>query len=123
MNFSSHRPSAISTCAIALKSAMSVPGLGAMSDVGVLCEFAGTGIDDDEFHAALPGGTLEDRSGDREAAARVDADHEGDIRILDLGIGGRGNARAELVEKRHDGTGVAEPCAMIDGIGAEAGAN
>ena len=99
------------------------PRLVGNNDVGVLREFARTGIDDDELHAALPGGTLEDRSGDREAAARVDADHEGDIRILDLGIGGRGNARAELVEERHDGAGVAEPRAMVDGIGAEAGAN
>ena len=40
------------------------PRLGGNNDVGVLREFARTGIDDDELDATLPGGTLEDRSGD-----------------------------------------------------------
>lgn len=38
-------------------------------------------------------------------------------------VGGCGGARAELVDERDDGTEVAEPRAMVDGIGAEAGAN
>ena len=79
-------------------------------------------VHDDQRGAAL-GRILDESGGDGVVLGWVGADdHDG------LGISGfrkrRGDgARADGLHKRRDRTGVAEPCAMVNIVGAKAGAH
>ena len=54
---------------------------------------------------------------------RVGADHHDDFRVLALVEGGRYRPRADPLHQRRNRGGVAEPRAMVDIVGAEAGAH
>ena len=79
-------------------------------------------IHDDEFGAAL-GSLLEECRGNRMVVGRVGADDDDDVGVLAL-VEGRGHGRrADAFQQRRHRRGVAEPRAMVDVVGAEAGAH
>ncbi len=75
-----------------------------------------------ELGAAL-GRLLEEGRGDRMVLGRVGADHDDQLGVLAL-VEGRGDGGgADAFEQRRHRRGVAQPRAVIDIVGAEAGAN
>ena len=75
-----------------------------------------------ELGAAL-GRLLEEGRGDRMVLGRVGADDDDDVGVLAL-VEGRGHrGRADAFEQRRHRRGVAEPRAVVDVVGAEAGAH
>ena len=79
-------------------------------------------IHHDQLGAAL-GRLLEIGRRHRMVLGRVGADDDNDIGILHLVEGGRHRSRADAFQQRRHRGGVAEPRAMIDIVGAEAGAH
>ena len=71
-------------------------------DVRMLRELAVARIDDDQLHALPSDRTLENGCGDGEAPARVDADDQRNVRVLDLGVRSRCGPGAELVDESND---------------------
>ena len=79
-------------------------------------------VHDDELGAAL-GRLLEEGRGDRMVLGRIGADDDDEVGILHL-IEGRGHRRGtDAFEQSGDRRGVAEPRAMVDVVGPEAGAH
>ena len=88
---------------------------------GVALERLAARVHHDEVGAAL-GGLLEEGGGDRMIFGRVGADHDDDVGILAL-VERRGHGRrADAFHQRGDRGGMAQPRAVIDIVGAEAGA-
>ena len=102
------------------------------SDVGAVLELQHVGgvalerlaarIGDDQRGAAL-GGLLEKRRRDRMILGRIGADHQDHFRVLAFVERGRHRARADAFHQGGDRGGMAQPRAVIDVVGAEAGAN
>ena len=89
---------------------------------GVALERLAARIHDDELRAAL-GRLLEEGGGDRMVLGRIGADDDDDVGILALVEGGGDRRRADRLEKRRNRGGVAQSRAVIDVVGAEAGAH
>ena len=89
---------------------------------GVALERLAARIHDDELGAALLR-LLEEGGGDRMILGRVGADHHDHVGVLALVEGGRHRPRADALHQGRDRGGMAEPRAMIDIVGAEAGAH
>ena len=79
-------------------------------------------IHHDQLGAAL-GRVLDEGRGDRMVHGRVGADHDDDFGIHRGRKRRRHRARAQAFEQRRDRRGVAQPRAVIDIVGAEAGAH
>ena len=89
---------------------------------GVALERLAARIHHDELGAAL-GRLLEEGRGDRMVLGRVGADDDDDVGVLAL-VEGRGHrGRADAFQQRRHRRGVAEPRAVVDVVGAEAGAH
>ena len=76
----------------------------------------------DERLAAL-GGLLEVGRGDRVVLGRVGADHDDHVGVHRRGERRGDRARADVLQQRRDRGGVAQPRAVVDVVGAEAGAD
>ena len=76
----------------------------------------------DKLRAALRR-LLEEGRRHRMVLDRVRADHDDDFGVLALVERRRNRARAHTLEQRRDRRGVAEPRAVVDVVGAEAGAH
>ncbi len=79
-------------------------------------------VHDDELGATLRR-LLEEGGSDRVVLGRVRADHDDQLGILALVEGGGHRRRADAFEQRRHRRGVAEARAMVDVVGAEAGAD
>ena len=89
---------------------------------GMALERLAARVHHDELGAAL-GRLLEEGRGDRMVLGRIGADDDDDVGILAL-VEGRGHRRrADAFEQRRHRRGVAQPRAVIDIVGAEAGAH
>src|SRR5207248_1076135 len=87
---------------------------------GVALERLPARIHDDELRAAF-GRLLEEGGGDRMVLGRIGADDDDDVGILALVEGGRDGPRADRLEQSRDRGRVAEPRAVVDIVGPEAG--
>src|SRR5581483_4409527 len=89
---------------------------------GVALERLAARIHDDEPGVAL-GRLLEEGGGDRVVLGRIGADDDDDVGVLALVEGRRHRARADAFQERRHRRGVAQPRAVVDIVGAEAGAH
>src|SRR5436305_12258577 len=89
--------------------------------MGMALERLAARIGNDQGRAAL-GGLFEISRGDRMVFGRIGADHENDFGILAFVEGRRYRAGADPLHQRRHRGGVTEPRAMIDIVGAKAGA-
>ena len=110
------------TLSMALSIATSVPFLNCIIFQAWRLSACAARVHDDELGAAL-GGLLEEGRGDRMVLGRVGADDDDEVGVLAL-VEGRGHrGRADAFQQRRHRRGVAEPRAVIDVVGAEAGAH
>ena len=79
-------------------------------------------IDHDQLGAAL-GRVLDEGRGDRMVHGRIGADHDDDLGVHRRRERRRHRARVQAFQQRRDRRGVAQPRAVIDIVGAEAGAH
>ena len=89
---------------------------------GVALERLAARVHHDQLGAAL-GRLLEEGRGDRMVLGRVGADHDDEVGVLALVEGRRHRRGADAFEQRRHRRGVAQPRAVIDIVGAEAGAH
>ena len=89
---------------------------------GVALQRLAARVHDDQRLAAL-GRLLEVGRGDRMVLGRIGADHDDHLGVLDRGERRGDRARADVLEQRCHGAGVAQPRAVIDVVRAEAGAD
>ena len=80
-------------------------------------------VDHDEAGAALLDGVLDEGRGDRMIDGRIGADDDDDLRVERGAEGRRHRPRIQSLHQRGDRRGVAQARAMIDVVGAEAGAH
>ena len=90
--------------------------------VGVLAEHQAARVEHDQLGAAL-GGLLEPGGGDGVVHRRVAAGEDDHVGLRRLHEGGGDRARADALHQRGDRAGVAQPGAVVDVVGAEAGAH
>ena len=95
-------------------------GLELAEDVGVLGHRVGPRVDVDDRRPAAPG-LLEERRGDRVVRGRVAAGDDGHVGVDHVAVGGGDRAGADALEQRGHARGVAQPGAVVDVVGVEAG--
>ncbi len=89
---------------------------------GVALERLAARVHDDELGAPL-GRLLEEGGGDRVIFGGIGADHDDDVGVPAFVEGGRHGRRADAFHQGRDRRRVAKPRAVIDIVGAEAGAH
>ena len=97
-------------------------GLELAVDVGVVGDPVAPRVDVDDLRAAAPR-LLEEGRRDRVVRGRVAAGEDRDVGVHDVAVGRGDRARADALEQRRDARGVAQPGAVVDVVGAEAGAD
>ena len=91
-------------------------------DVGVVGDALAAHVDHHQLGAASTR-LLEERRCDRVVGGRVGAGEDGDVGVDDVAVGRRHRTRPDALEQRGDARGVAQPRAVVDVVGAEAGAD
>src|SRR5690349_2666315 len=97
-------------------------GLELAVDVRVVRHLVGPRIHVDDRRAVAPG-LLEEAGGDRVVRGRVAAGDDGHAGVPDVAVGGGDRPGADPLEQRRDAGGVAQPGAVVDVVGVEAGAD
>ena len=109
-------------CSIAFSIATSLPGLNAQMHGGVARQRLPARIHDDQLGAAL-GRVLDEGRGDRMVHGRIGADHDDHLGVHGRRERRRHRAGVQAFHQRRHRRGVAQPRAVIDIVGAEAGAH
>ena len=95
-------------------------GLDLAVVVGVLGDRAGARVHVDDLRAAAAG-LLEERARDRVVRGRVRPGDDHDVGVGHVAVGRGHRTGADALEQRRDRRGVAQPGAVVDVVGAEAG--
>ena len=97
-------------------------GLDLAVDVRVVGDPLAAGVDHDELRAATAR-LLEERRRDGVVRGRVRPGEDRDVRVDDIAVGRRHRTGADTLEQRRDARRVAQACAVVDVVRAEARAD